>query len=363
MKKLLLLLLFIGSHGFTQILQSEDFNALTVGDVAPNITGAGAPGQGGFSLFSVNFFGAAGTVTTTTSAAVTNAQIIDSLSANALSLSVTGPNGNNGGVFLYNSDLTTLWPARTAGNDFIEIEVDVNTNAISTSRNVVGLYLYDAAGSKVLVGFNIRAETKQLSFVAYSTPAGTNPSTGMPYAPANYNYSLAAAPGVVLPANTVVRIGVSYNKTTGAVLIKAPGVAPAGIALVSSAIGTDPAEIDFIAFSGSTTAIPNTSSASMTFDNLTVKATATSTLLLKNDAFFQTNFSVYPNPATDLVNITKKNNVEVNSISITDINGRIVKEVVSNEINLISIADLTAGIYLLKIVTAEGTGTTKLFKN
>lgn len=85
--------------------------------------------------------------------------------------------------------------------------------------------------------------------------------------------------------------------------------------------------------------------------------------LLSNNEFLTKNFSIYPNPANDIVNISKNNNIDIKSVTITDINGRVVKEIVANEIAAISIADLTAGVYLLKIVTAEGTGTTKLIKN
>ena len=83
---------------------------------------------------------------------------------------------------------------------------------------------------------------------------------------------------------------------------------------------------------------------------------------LSTNQFFQSNFSIYPNPANDLVNITKNSNIEIKSVSVTDMNGRVVKEI-ANEVASINIADLTTGVYFLKITTAEGSGTTKLMKN
>lgn len=83
---------------------------------------------------------------------------------------------------------------------------------------------------------------------------------------------------------------------------------------------------------------------------------------LSTDSFFKNNFSVYPNPVNDVVNIASLNNSEITKVSITDINGRVVKEINSN-VAAVSVGDLTAGIYFLKINTLEGIGTSKFVKN
>ncbi len=83
---------------------------------------------------------------------------------------------------------------------------------------------------------------------------------------------------------------------------------------------------------------------------------------LSTDTFFKSNFAVYPNPVNDVVNITNITNVAINASQITDINGRIVKEVkgITSQIN---VSELNAGVYFLKITTDQGTGTTKIIKN
>lgn len=83
---------------------------------------------------------------------------------------------------------------------------------------------------------------------------------------------------------------------------------------------------------------------------------------LSTDSFFKNNFSVYPNPVNDMVNISNLNDSEITKVSITDINGRVVKEINSN-ISSVSVGDLNAGIYFLKINTLEGVGTSKFVKN
>ena len=83
---------------------------------------------------------------------------------------------------------------------------------------------------------------------------------------------------------------------------------------------------------------------------------------LNTDTFFKSNFSIAPNPANDFVTISKNSAIDITSVTVTDINGRIVKEI-NNDAATISVADLNAGVYFLKINTAEGSGTTKLIKN
>jgi len=354
MKKLLLSLSLIGGL-FTvnaQQLQAEDFNALTAGDIATDITGATA-GQGGHFLFVSN-----GTApTTTTNSNATNAQIVASGNA-SLGLQLTGPNGDKGSRYVWKDGLGAAWTSRTVGNNIIELEVDINPGATTTSRNTFGAYIFDASGAKVLAGFLVRAATRELFLVAYSTPTG-NPV-------GNYNYSLAAAPGIQIPANTFSRIGVSYDKSTGDVTIKGPGIAAAGLGVTSSALATDePGEIDLVSFSGNATATPNTLAASMVFDNLVVRASATDTLLgldkleANNDTFV-----VYPNPVNDIVNISLAVNtveIEINKVTVSDVNGRIVKEFNSN-LNQLNVSDLNSGVYFLNIETQNGKATKKIVK-
>lgn len=83
---------------------------------------------------------------------------------------------------------------------------------------------------------------------------------------------------------------------------------------------------------------------------------------LSTDDFFKNNFAVYPNPTRDVLNVSNVNSLEITDATITDINGRIVKEFRSS-IASINVSDLNAGIYFLKINTLEGLGTTKIVKN
>jgi len=68
------------------------------------------------------------------------------------------------------------------------------------------------------------------------------------------------------------------------------------------------------------------------------------------------NISVYPNPVTDVLNI---NGEDIEKIEVYDINGRLVIQ--SNSIS-ISTNNLNAGIYIVKIITANGISSHKVVK-
>ncbi|MFN8273856.1 MAG: choice-of-anchor J domain-containing protein [Flavobacteriaceae bacterium] len=90
-------------------------------------------------------------------------------------------------------------------------------------------------------------------------------------------------------------------------------------------------------------------------DALTINRT------LSTDDFFSGNFTAYPNPSSDILKIANNTNVNVNSIEITDMNGRVVKQV-KGMVDQISVSELNAGVYFLKITSDKGTGTTKIIK-
>ncbi|NJM79436.1 MAG: T9SS type A sorting domain-containing protein [Flavobacterium sp.] len=334
-----------------QILQSEDFNALNVGNIGTDFTGVTA-GQGGWFTAASN-----GTApTTSNNAGNTNFQIVSSGNISSNGLLLNGPNGDKGNRFMWKDGLGASWASRTSGNNIIELEVDINPGTRGTSVNRLGLRIYDPTGARTLAGFQVNSATGEIFLVAYSTPSG-NPV-------GNYSYSLAAAPGIQLPENTWSRVGVSYNKTTGVVLIKGPGI-PANTGVNSSSINTDPDEVDFVVVSGNTATVPNTVSGSMTFDNLIVKASNTDTLLT-NQLFNSTNISyvIHPNPVVDFIEISNLT-AEVKKITISDINGRIVKVCSSDEVlNLrLNLQDLNSGVYLMVIDTNEGVTSQKIIKN
>lgn len=90
----------------------------------------------------------------------------------------------------------------------------------------------------------------------------------------------------------------------------------------------------------------------------------TTTAVASADSFFANNFSMYPNPVANELNIVAKNNNTINAINIVDMNGRTVKNTNDAGMNntAVNVSDLTSGVYFVTIETNEGTGTSKFIK-
>lgn len=89
----------------------------------------------------------------------------------------------------------------------------------------------------------------------------------------------------------------------------------------------------------------------------------TSSNLRTNDVLAN-KFSVFPNPATNVINVNSSDAIGVNQIQITDLNGRIVKDVTFDGVSEIqvNIGDLTSGMYMMNIVSEEGTAVKKIVR-
>lgn len=73
--------------------------------------------------------------------------------------------------------------------------------------------------------------------------------------------------------------------------------------------------------------------------------------------------SIYPNPASETININLKNNEIINTIKIFNQNGQLVKQITKAENMILNISELTAGIYFLRIDTEKNKYLGRLIKN
>lgn len=344
MKKTLLIAGLLLSSFFTvnaQVLQSENFNALTVGNIGTDITGMTA-GQGGF--FTQSSAGG-------TNAAASNFQIVADNAAHANVLQVTGSDAATGNKFVWKDGLGAAWTARTTGNNIVELEFSFFTGAATASTSVLRPVIYSEAGT-IIGGYNFNVNTKRLDGFAY----GDFNNTGTP---GNYTITLRTG-GLILPASTWVKVGFAYNTTTGLFTWKCNDVTPVVAGTIAGSPGYVPDEFDVIYIAGTLNAVAS----SARFDDLSVKATATENLLtVQNVAYSK--FSVYPNPTNGLVTISNDENSALQSVNITDLNGRTVKSLKLNgEANSqINISDLSAGVYMMNIASDQGTVTKKIVKN
>lgn len=345
MKKLLLsAVLLSASFAGAQVLDYQDFNSLTLGDVGTDILGE-TPGQAGFYTAATN----GADPTTSTNAGNSNFQIVaDGFEGSGLM--ITGPDGNKGNRFMWQDGLVDLWATRTEGNEIIEVEYDLYTGPASASTGQVGIRLYgtDDIVTRVLNGFVFNVGTKVLQGVAYLNNAGTFNT---------FLINLAAAPGLVLDADTWYRIGFSYDTTTGETIWKASTVYT-GLPEANWAGPFPVEEIDYVF------AVPNTNAeaVAVTFDNVMVEATPEEALLGTGEVILPSEFSIYPNPAVNFINIANTQNV--NSVVIADMNGRTVKSASfenRTEVQM-NISDLARGIYMMTVSSDNGSMTKKIVK-
>ncbi len=83
----------------------------------------------------------------------------------------------------------------------------------------------------------------------------------------------------------------------------------------------------------------------------------------EDDAFMQTKIEVQPNPAGDYFQLISDSVLpEGTKITLVDLQGKVVKTVNFQNANKYDIADLSTGIYMVKVFNAESTRTFKLLK-
>lgn len=186
-------------------------------------------------------------------------------------------------------------------------------------------------------GVNIAAnETVDISFYVAAIQTGTTTD-------AAYNLTVGTAKNVSAQTTTVAS-GVTFNNTAFQMQNHSYAAPAAGVY-----------------YFGMQNAVPINAAGSVfwALDNFTVSsATASIDEVNAND------FSVYPNPANDMINVSS-NSLNINNLSIVDINGR---QVMNNSYDgsisaSLNITELSSGLYLLNITTDLGTITKKLVKN
>ncbi len=80
--------------------------------------------------------------------------------------------------------------------------------------------------------------------------------------------------------------------------------------------------------------------------------------------FFAGNFSIQPNPVSDVFTLSTKNGVAIEKVEVLDINGRIVSQIngSATEALQVNVSDLNSGVYFVRVQSDLGVGTSKIIK-
>lgn len=353
MKKLLLSILFaLTLQGINaQVLESDDFSTLTLGNVGSDLTGV-AVGQGGWYIYQ---------------GLLSDYQVVSKPAPYGNVLQLTGEATSSTATtstrYLNKVGISTGWATRTSGNNILEVEFDLNPGAISASRNTFQARLYSDAGltiSGIYLDKNYATTAaptvmfpNSLRGLARYTSAGT---TGA------YSFGLGpdtANPQLLLNNDTWVRVGFSFNQTTGEIKWKGPSL---NSYIAGAAATLVPGELDFLV----TNVAGNTVASTAFVDNYVARASSTDTLLGVETKTRSVVVSTYPNPTVDVINVYNSNNLELSSYKIVDLKGTVIKSGSLNNTldQKINASELSQGVYMLKLSTTDNnTITKKIVKN
>lgn len=86
---------------------------------------------------------------------------------------------------------------------------------------------------------------------------------------------------------------------------------------------------------------------------------------LVNKTFESSKFSTYPNPVKDVLTILNTDNILFNEVTITDLNGRTIKNYKVNNLSetSLNVSELNAGVYFLSITSDSSKAVKKFIKN
>ena len=222
----------------------------------------------------------------------------------------------------------------------------LTTNATSTPAN----YADGGAGTAMYTfnsttaASNLRAYTRAISLQAGET--------------VTFNFKTRLYPATAVPMTFNVTVGNAQSATAQSTILQSFTESSAAAYTQRSATFTaSNAGVYHFGFHNNSPA--GTVQSFLFFDTLEM------TSVLANEQFNSGKFSVYPNPVNDVLTIANSSLYEIKSVTITDVNGRTIKNVSLGNVTetQVNVGELTSGVYFLNIDTTNGSITKKFVKN
>ena len=267
--------------------------------------------------------------------------------------------------FYVRANCGTTQSAWTAVNAFTTAKVCPHTSGLDTAAQVVGWTI--ATNGPGAQGLNSTGTAGQASTPGYWIFAS---STTTP------NNNWLFSPAFSLQANETVTISFYHRASTSARSLRVTAGTANSAAAQTTVLGTIaiPAGATWTQVTVPTNFVaPSAGIYYFGFnDNSNATATAVNmrldtfnfTSVLGTSDFLASKFSVYPNPSSEVINFSNDANAVVTNVELADLNGRVVKTQAMNATEgQVSVSDLAAGVYMMKITTDQGIATKKLIKN
>jgi len=326
-----LYLLFICFVAQAQTFFTEDFNSYPTGHLN-TVYDDTTPGQGGWLV-------SRGSTTSFATGMIT----AEAGKGNVLTIT-TGKTTSTD-RYLFRQDygfLTTLWNNRTPGNNILQFEYEFYG---VDDFNFVGITVRNPAPHTNLISTAFQ-NISSLKRVLGGYYDGFNPTSVILK---NY-YATGFPQSLWIKAEMFV----DYNANN--VYFYIPTL---NIQLTAPLINIGiPDHLDFIAGSLKTTSV-------VKIDNIKISGLKTlpSYILSTNEQLAE-KFNMYPNPATNLVNITNSENMQVQQVTIYDSTGKqLSTQVFNNQVEIqLNVENLASDTYQLYLQTKEGIAVKKLVK-
>lgn len=364
--KLTFLLLFCSTYLLqAQVLYNETFDTFTVGPLSADPTGA-TPGQDNW--YTDEYYYNTGTPERF---AITN----EPNKGKVLTLTTVDPvTKDYKNYTAQKKNINTLIDNRTAGNNVIKFEIEfftgpqnTFTGSPSNPTNYISINTdnnYFANNSTILFSFKHFTNDGRIE-PRYSNGDGTA------YAPQQniqLNKHSKGTPYATLPFNTWIKLNVYLDYNKKKIYFETPYFnAVVGDDFLHKSISTNliqdhkPTSLTFaINTNFGNEALTSTHQIVSKFNN--IKITALNTVPLHVSEFLNEKFTVYPNPATNVVNFSTTDNLAVTNVKIYDVSGKLLKTISTIENNAINIESLATGTYLLHLKTNIGTAVKKIVK-
>lgn len=285
-------------------------------------------------------------------------QITNIDEAHGQSLTITGSGGSASAAasrYFFKAGLGDAWYDRAAENNILRGELSIFTGtSTSTTGGRAASYIYDIGGNGV-VGISFDAATRKFTgFLGLKLK-----STGIV---GGYGLTFSTPPPTTIPANTWVKVSYMYDSETGAGTFGFPDGTTykwdnSSNDTVTIVPFVDPEEHDFIVTTNASVA------RSYSFDDLKIVATNKDLVMSTNDKVIKgeiSRISIYPNPTTDVINIS--NIKKLISYTIYDASGKVVDSKKTSE-TAINVSNLSKGAYVIHIQSEEfGLDTRKFIK-
>lgn len=309
-----------------QVLFTEDFNSYPAGHLNTDYTGTNA-GQGGWFLKRHASSIATAMVTPETG------------KGNVLSIRTTGTFSNEGFDARQNG-IDILWNNRTAGNNVLKMEYEVYGNGFFSA--VAGFLNFGT----VLMGLDFVSTNLYLIRGGHLGSSQSTNSTLKNYTATTFPYNMWIKAELYIDFNTLK----AYTYIPTLNLFKVDTIYPhkheTPDNIYISAQGLKPSSV-------------------VKYDNIKLSALPTvPAYILSANEMVSATFNMYPNPATNVVNITNTENILVEQITVYDMAGKQLNtQSFNNESEVqLNIENLASGNYLLHIQTNAGLAVKKLVK-